>query len=309
MYNNYEYIRVEENIEEISKIKIKTNKLYRKIEDIEIDIIEPNILTYYYDKNMENIKLENIYSGVKILITSKELMIKKYKEIPEYIENIIVDGKIYYNNGNKLEYIDFMSVSELDEIIDNYIYNNRCNEVNSRGQIILERAIISFHKRTNEIIDKTSEENINKYLFDTLLIYISDWRNIENMKKIIKRLYNETINRTKNNYSLLFMAVRNSISKELIEYLVEKSDDKILNLVDYEAYYGNDILECLIENNMDDLVIKNFDRFEDKLFDKKTLTLIYSKKFKNIAKKIKDKNIKFDYLNINHYILDWYKTI
>jgi hypothetical protein len=54
-----------------------------------------------YGNYETKIDYNNIYSTVRTIITNKEALQNKWKDIPEYIENVIVDGKIYKNDKDK----------------------------------------------------------------------------------------------------------------------------------------------------------------------------------------------------------------
>ena len=92
-YKNNQYIRLDIPLEEIAKIEIKTDGNNRLIEELEIKEDEPNIIIAYGKK----VRYDNIYSSVRILITDFETLMGKIEEIPDFIEVVIVNNKIYYN--------------------------------------------------------------------------------------------------------------------------------------------------------------------------------------------------------------------
>ena len=98
-YINNQYIRLDKPIEEIAKIEIKTDGKNKLIEDIEIGDYDVNVVIAYGDK----VEYDNIYGGVKILITDEEALKKNEYIIPEYIEKIIVYGCVYENNKREIE--------------------------------------------------------------------------------------------------------------------------------------------------------------------------------------------------------------
>ncbi len=97
-YKNNQYLKLDKPIEEIAKIEIKTYEKNKLIEDIEIgDYV--NVVIAYGKRVVYN----NIYGGIKILITDEEALIKNEYIIPEYIEKIIVYGCVYENNKREIE--------------------------------------------------------------------------------------------------------------------------------------------------------------------------------------------------------------
>jgi len=97
-YINNQYIRLEKPLEEISKIEIKIDENNKLIEDLEIEDY-PNVIIAYGKK----VDYNNIFGGVKILITDKTALKKSEYVIPEYIESIIVYGYLYENKKEEIE--------------------------------------------------------------------------------------------------------------------------------------------------------------------------------------------------------------
>ncbi len=98
IYVNNQYLRLEETIEEISKIRIKMDENNRMIEDLEMTEYEPNIII----ASGEKVNYNNIYGTVKILITDIETIEKNYDKIPENIEKIIISGEIIENKISEI---------------------------------------------------------------------------------------------------------------------------------------------------------------------------------------------------------------
>ena len=90
-YTNNQYLRLDIPLEEIAKIGIKTDDNNKTISDLEIKEEEPNIVIAYGIN--KKIDYSNIYSSVRILITNRSgLKDGLWREIPEFIEHIIVHG-------------------------------------------------------------------------------------------------------------------------------------------------------------------------------------------------------------------------
>ncbi len=288
MYENYQYIKLNEPLEEISKIKVNDMTIFRYIQDIEINE-EPNILIYCYNKKIKRIDMENIYSGIRILITNYELMRDIYRNIPYHIEYVIVDNKIYKNNGDMFEYIDFLTYEDSNEIINNFIDNRLCDRVNNKGQIILERAIFMNHARIEEIIELTSDEILREYGYDILTTIISIWYQ-ETAIKIIRRLDDETINKISiYGESLLILSLRNEC-KKITEELIDRASNEVLNRIDHVGYC---VLYYICVGNMSDILIRIIDRIN---FDEKIIESVFSaitnKRSKDIGRIIKEYLIK-----------------
>ena len=97
-YTNNQYIRLDKPIEEIAKIEIKTDEKNKLIEDIEIGDYVNVVIAYG-----ERVEYNNIYGGVRILITDEEALTKNEYKVSEYIEKIIVYGCVYENNKREIE--------------------------------------------------------------------------------------------------------------------------------------------------------------------------------------------------------------
>ena len=117
IYRENEYLRIEKKVEEISRMRIKIMsspiKRPKGIEELEINVEEPNVLICEGDENVI-MRYENIYPSVRIIITDAEsIRNERWKEVPEYVEYILVNNmtifeelKIYRNNGNKIDFTE-----------------------------------------------------------------------------------------------------------------------------------------------------------------------------------------------------------
>jgi len=161
-----QYARIDLPIEEISSIVCKyggkrTNEM---IEDIELGETMPNILIYnVYSINKPN--YNNIFPSVKILVTNEYgLKDGLWNNIPDHIEYIIVDGKIYKNNKDKFDFIEFENYEKKIEIIIELLMEGRINEKNINDKTLLYYACrYSLNEISMRIINKMTSEALDIY--------------------------------------------------------------------------------------------------------------------------------------------------
>lgn len=163
-FENYQYIKLDLPIEKIAKIKVIDDRNinnYKTIEDIKIEIENPNIFIYKVNFNKEP-NYYNIFPTVKILITNERgLWYELWNKIPDYIEHIIVNNRIYINNKNEFDFIEF--TYDLEETIDKFIDEGKINDYNIFGETLLYHACrINIIKAANKLIDLMNEDAINK---------------------------------------------------------------------------------------------------------------------------------------------------
>jgi len=95
----------------------------------------------------EKVEYDNIFGGVKILITDEKALKKNEYKIPEYIEKIIVYGYVYENNKKEMERIKegLKNGNELIEAIKNkklvleLLERENINQVDEYGYTALIR--------------------------------------------------------------------------------------------------------------------------------------------------------------------------
>jgi len=252
-YINNQYIRLDESLEEIAKIEIKTDKNNNKlIEELELKDY-PNVVIACGEK----VEYDNIFGGVKILITDKNALEKNEYKIPEYIEKIIVYGYVYENNNRGIE-----RLKNGNELIGATMrYNNKLAlEILEREEININQA--DNYGNTALIIASNNMESVVLKLLERKEININQvnkngetalmWA-CKNMESVaLKLLEREEININQvNKYgeTALIWACMNNMEKVALK-LLERDN---IN-VNHRSMDGHLALECAIENNMTNVI-------------------------------------------------------
>ena len=193
-YINNQYIRLDKPIEEIAKIEIKTDKKNKMISDLEIKKYNPYIVIAYGINN--RIDYCNIYSSVRILITDLETLKGRIEEIPEFIEVIIMNNKIYYDRNEKesdkeFDLLYFENDKDRFEMkVERLIERGKINSSNKIGDTILNYLIMNKkEEKALELIERMEIESINKVneYKSTALVYAC-CKNIETVAlKLLER--------------------------------------------------------------------------------------------------------------------------
>jgi len=302
-YFNNQYIKLDIPLEEIAKIEIKTTDILNcMISDLDIKDFDPNIIIAFgIDKKIDYC---NIYSSVRILITDEETLKGKIEEIPDFIEVIIINNKIYYNRNNvnsdkDLDLLDFENQNEISETIaERLIERGKINSCNNEGNTILNYLIWNGkEKKAIELIDKMEIESINKvnkYGY-TALIYACSL-GLENIA--LKLLEREGININQvgkyGNKALIFAC--SSGLKNIALKLLER-EEIIINQVNENA---NAALIHACYNKLESVSLKLLERKEKNInlknYNRKTILklLDYAKrnKMESVVNRIKELQMK-----------------
>jgi len=185
-YYKNQYLRIdgsnEEIVEKLLNVKYTSSPrkdYYISISDLDFSgIREPNVLLC---QGVDD--YDNIYGTVNIIITDAGTLIRKWREIPETVEYVIVTSSnnnlMYRNNRNKFDYLEILNYYESEEetvkkIINELIEDGIRDEVNIVGRTILyymfrnrmfERMIEmierdKFRGETYDIISKIERDKI-----------------------------------------------------------------------------------------------------------------------------------------------------
>jgi len=193
-----------ESVHEINRTLFRVDN-GKKIEDLELNLdggIEPNVIICFSGRNRVEIDFNNIYSSVRTIITNKENVIgDKYLEIPEYIENIVVDHRIYKNTRSRIEFIELMDEKEIKNLIKELVESGNINLKNSFNENLL---MICLKYKIYEYIN---------YLID----------NMEDEIKYIE---------TKHKRNILYWACYSRMKEKALKIIREGEEDKVKKLVD-----------------------------------------------------------------------------
>jgi len=262
-YRNNQYIKLNIAIEEISKIRVLMDGKNKLIEDLEIGIEEPNIIICYGGKEM---RYENIYYSVRIVITDYMTLYERWREIPEFIEYIIVYGKIYKNNRDKFNFIEYNDAMRQEIILREMIEEERINEINDEGNTVL---MILCRKNKKEEIKKIIEK-MDKKMIDnanndkkTALHIACEEKNMDIVEILIKYMSMRGINKSdkEDNTGLIILCM---IQQEemAIKVMMKMSKEGInkYNKCGESALYWScehymDIITNNLIRNMDEEVI------------------------------------------------------
>jgi len=298
-YFNNQYINIEgKNINEIldkcRKIKVKYNNGNKNIEDLEIKDND-NVLIcvkgmYYYKCEID---YNNIYSKIKIIITDGLALENKWREIPEYIEYIIVDGIIHKNNKNKLDFIRF--IENKKDYLRELIIEKNINFVNSNNETLLYWCCVEEINEIKDLIKDMSDDIINKICKnDNALI----WACYNNMIDVIIEILKKNINEEnmnlmdKNGYSAIYWICYKNIK------LPEETFNKILKLssivINKTTLRHETVLMWACYNNMTNETLKIIEIMDKKVIkymdDRGYTAFYYAYKYNN--KEIMNKILK-----------------
>jgi hypothetical protein len=179
---------------------------------------------------------------VRIMITNgKTLRRGKWKEIPEFVEYVIVSGienRIFRNNRSKFDYLDVMK--------------DYTEEYDNMGQII------------NELIEEgvRNERNIQE---KSILYYMVECEMFERIAEMIDReeISVETLNRRSNEGIYLLSKIceiihfKNTEKRELIKHLIimiiDRMNEEAMN---YEERYEECVFSNLIMTEDNDIIMR-----------------------------------------------------
>jgi ankyrin repeat protein len=258
-----QYIRLDMSLEEMAKIEIEFEDINKGLEDINIydDKGEPNVVVYYeFDERGD---LNNIYTGIKTMITNMAAIVDRWDNIPEYIENIIVYGRVYKNTKDKFDFLEFNSEERQREIIDELVRENRINECNIIGDTVLwwvcRKSLLT--KALYIINNLTNKEIVNYSYENETALYWACHRKLEPVALIlIDMMSDEAINKWNDNDMTVLHEASLMEMREVEIKLIERMSDEAINKVNIR---GITALYYVCENNQEDIAIRLIERMSD----------------------------------------------
>jgi ankyrin repeat protein len=292
IYKNNQYLKLDINKVNLMEIEVKIEGKNKMMYELEIEE-EPNIVICY--GNIKNrIDFENIYPSVRIIITNYETIYERYKEIPRYIEYIIIKNfECYFKNPNNdknneknndknneknkgdsdYDYIIFNNKEKRKEIIKRMIKEERINEYNIMGDSIFTICCnYEYYNEAKEIMERISEEMINSgNIHNKTGLYWCCF-NSENKesksiaKKLVERMSEEGINKiTKQNKTALYWAIKRG-KKKLSLRLIERTNK--ININKCSTDENETLLTMACYNNMSEVAIKLMEKMEIETINK-----------------------------------------
>jgi ankyrin repeat protein len=251
-YNRNQYVKIDKPVEEIVKIEIYfygDYDDYDMIEDLELEGDE-NVIIYKNKGNGD--EFINIFCKARMMITTEDTINEdKYKKLPENVEYVIVNNKIY-EIKDEFEMMKFMSEERFMEYIGEMERHGKINENNKKGETILYWACSNNMERVAmELIPKMSEEAINKWNEDgETALY---WACRNKMERVAMELIprmGEGINKWNKGYTALYWACFNDMEDVAIE-LIRRMSKKAINKRNNDGYTA---LYCACENGMERVI-------------------------------------------------------
>ena len=229
-----QYKRTEETIEEIIGWRIEhtyyTSEDVDKVEDLEIDG-EPNVLIYRNDYG-EGDEFINIYRSVRIMMTTRYTINEdKYKKLPENVDYVIVENRIYEVKDEN-DMINFMTSLRAEEYIRNMMEGEIDNEINRKGETLLMKACEwKKEELVRELMGRMSEESINRMnKYGETALFYGCRAGIEEsiMIEMIRRMKDDTINRwNEEGETVLQYVCYNKMERMAMEMIPRMSEEGI----------------------------------------------------------------------------------
>ena len=274
---NNQYMKTDKTLEELKEIYIKSDENDKELDDLEFNEI-PNVL-FYKEKSENGYKkglMENIFSSVKILVTDFWTLKDYFMEIPDFIEYIVGNNKIYKNNRNKIDFIEMIDdKEEKKQIIRDWIKKD-VNYINIEGYSVLIYAV--YNNMLNEVKEILNSDfrqiNIKNNFDKNILHFLSVSQNDEIKDLVFNR---NDINCFNESYE----------NRTIIDDFINILNDKYLLLVINKV--NSNTMKKFMINNMfyiyeypEYIIKKMFHKLQEELTDEEIKIFINSWYFKNI---------------------------
>jgi len=298
---NNKYIEIR-NIKDIiySNLILDDNE-EKNIEDIDVEEdINMDINTIIYsNKRVESYTFTNIYCKIRNMITDYDTIKEdRYRDIPEYIENIVID-KIIYKRNEEIEMIRFMSRETLKRFIEKNKENDKRILYNKNNETILmmccknnleEMAIEIIDNEDNKLIFKRDKYKRNAYEMacDNKLKDVLD--------KMIEKMDDEEINECKDEKIFRMMITG---YEELIIKMIRRIKMDII-----DKYFEISLIAWISCNRYEKLIIEIMKKMSNKRREELMREEYIGEGIKNIAIKYKLNNLEEYINNINNELRD-----
>ncbi len=236
-----------------------------RIEDLEL--VEDSNVLIYINGEVKKEEFENIYSGVRVMITTKNTIDKdRWRYLPRQIKKIIIvevygDYTVYDINdisnidGDEFEMIRFMSKRYFNKYLEEIMTMRKelMNKQNKNGETIL--MLVCYHinniktKKMDEILQMIEEETYNKmdkknmialdYLFD------GEHRLYNTEERIINEIVNKTKKELYNKYD--------NYGQTLIMKIIDRQEEyydvygEIIKMVEVEEIKSKYLKDAIYE--------------------------------------------------------------
>lgn len=302
---NNRYETMGKTLEELSKEYIMVDCKNRKLEDLDIGLELPNVLYYIETEETGKVDFINIFSSVRVLVTDYWTLINNYNKIPEYVEYIVGNNKIYRNNRDKRDFIEYeKDIKEREEIIRRWIEED-VNYVNIEGQTVLIYALLNNMKEEVKKILMSNFECINrKNIYDrNILYYVSISSNDEIKRMIMEDKRIDCYDEYEGESSIISRYLSDNFNREYLDIIIERvTIETVMRYIKRNVSYEMKYIE-------ESIIRKLFNKLGEKIKDEELRMMIEELRYKKDGyNKKKIKRLIRIYYEIRDKKIDFYNN-